>query len=129
MLKKLDAFKKKGLYKLKHSAPQFVDLTDGGRVLGTVENLRALLAFAGMTVSYNEIKKEEVFSMPGRSYCGDNAKNAAMGEILSLCSRWRFPKSDIEPLISNIGSQNISNPVKDWIRSEPWDGPGRLQNV
>ena len=129
MLKKLDAFKKKGLYKLKHSAPQFVDLTDGGRVLGTVENLRALLAFAGMTVSYNEIKKEEVFSMPGRSYCGDNAKNAAMGEILSLCSRWRFPKSDIEPLISNIGSQNISNPVKDWILSEPWDGMGRIQNV
>lgn len=129
MLKKLEAFKNEGLYKLKHREPQFVDLTEGGRPLGTVENLRALLAFAGMTVSYDEIKKEEVFSMPGRTWCGDNAKNAAMGEILSLCSRWRMPKGNIDPLISNIGSQNIVNPVKDWILSEPWDGFSRLQNV
>ncbi|MEG1604149.1 MAG: VapE family protein, partial [Cloacibacillus sp.] len=129
MLRKLAAFKNKGLYRLKHSEPQFVDLSEGGRPLGTVENLRALLAFAGMTVEYNEIKKEEIFSMPGRVYCGDNAKNAAIGEILSLCSRWRLPKSDIEPLISNIGSQNISNPVKDWILSEPWDGMCRIRNV
>lgn len=129
MLRKLTAFKDKGLYKLKHSEPQFVDLSESGRPLGTVENLRALLAFAGMSVEYDEIKKEEVFTMPGRVWCGDNAKNAAIGEILSLCSRWRMPKSDIEPLISNIGSQNISNPVKDWILSEPWDGLNRIQNV
>ena len=112
---KLAEFKKKSLYIAKHLEPQFVDLTESGRPLGTIENLRALMAFAGMSVSYNEIKKEEVFSMPGRFFCGDNAKNAAMGEILSLCSRWRMPKTDIDPLISNIGSQNISNPVKDWI--------------
>lgn len=129
MLKRLGAFKDKGLYKLAHSTPQFPDITDGGRPLGTVENLRALLAFAGMKVSYDEIKKEEVFSMPGRTWCGDNAKNAAIGEILSLCSRWRMPKSDIDPLISNIGSQSIVNPVKEWILSEPWDGLNRIQNV
>lgn len=129
LLHKLAEFKKKSLYIAKHLEPQFVDLTESGRPLGTIENLRALIAFAGMSVSYNEIKKEEVFSMPGRFFCGDNAKNAAMGEILSLCSRWRMPKTDIDPLISNIGSQNISNPVKDWIMSEPWDGLNRVQNV
>ena len=129
ILHSLNSFKKKGLYVLKHREPLFVDTTDSGRPLGTVENLRALLNFAGMSVSYDEIKKEEVFSLPGRSYCGDNAKNAAIGEILSLCSRWRMPKSDIEPLISNIGSQNIINPVKDWILSEPWDGINRIQNI
>lgn len=130
LLRKLEAFKKSLDYTVKHSTPQFVHVTESsGRPKGTIPNLEALLSFAGITVKYDEIKKEGIVSVPGRDYCGDDVKNATLGHILSLCAQWGFPKGDVDPFLAEIAARNVINPVRDWILSEPWDGMNRIQNI
>lgn len=124
---KLAKMKKEPKYELFHSRLNFVHVNmNTGRPLGTIENLEALLAYRRIKIGYNEIKKEEVMEIPGRTYCGDNAVNAALGFIYSACAEYGLPKADIDVFITEIASRNIINPVKDWILSEPWDGGVRF---
>ena len=87
------------------------------------------MSFLRIKVGYNEIKKEEILDVPGQHYCGDNAVNAALGNIYSACVEYGFPQKNIDLFLTNIASRNKFNPVKRWILSEPWDGRNRLQTV
>lgn len=130
LLSKLERFKARLEYRERHSVPQFVHLSEStGRPKGTIENLEALLSFAGISVRYDEIKKEGVVEVPGRAYCGDDLKNATLGHVLSLCARWGFPSSNVDPFLAEIAARCSFNPVRDWILSEPWDGVSRIGRV
>lgn len=130
MLGKLERFKARSEYIERHSFPQFVHISETtGRPKGTIANLEALLAYAGISVKYDEIKKEGIISVPGREYCGDDVKNATLGHILSLCAQWGFPSSNVDPFLSEVAARNVINPVREWILSEPWDGIHRIGNV
>ena len=128
MLGKLERFKARSEYIERHS----------------FANLEALLAYAGISVKYDEIKKEGIIGVPGREYCGDDVKNATLGHILSLCAQWKnatlghilslcaqwgFPSSNVDPFLSEVAARNVINPVREWILSEPWDGIHRIGNV
>lgn len=130
MLAKLEQFKARAEFKTRHAYPQFVHVSETtGRPKGTIANLEALLSYAGISVKYDEIKKEGIISVPGRSYCGDDVKNATLGHILSLCAQWGFPSSNVDPFLSEVAARNVINPVREWILSEPWDGVHRIGNV
>ena len=130
MLGKLERFKARSEYIERHSFPQFVHISETtGRPKGTIANLEALLAYAGISVKYDEIKKEGIIGVPGREYCGDDVKNATLGHILSLCAQWGFPSSNVDPFLSEVAARNVINPVREWILSEPWDGIHRIGNV
>lgn len=130
MLGKLERFKARSEYKERHAYPQFVHISETtGRPKGTIANLEALLAYAGISVKYDEIKKEGIIDVPGRAYCGDDVKNATLGRILSLCAQWGFPSSNVDPFLSEMAARNAVNPVREWILSEPWDGIHRIGNV
>lgn len=130
MLGKLERFKARAEYIERHSFPQFVHISETtGRPKGTIANLEALLAYAGISVKYDEIKKEGIIGVPGREYCGDDVKNATLGHILSLCAQWGFPSSNVDPFLSEVAARNVVNPVREWILSEPWDGIHRIGNV
>ena len=130
MLGKLERFKARSEYIERHSFPQFVHISETtGRPKGTIANLEALLAYAGISVKYDEIKKEGIIGVPGREYCGDDVKNATLGHILSLCAQWGFPSSNVDPFLSEVAARNVVNPVREWILSEPWDGIHRIGNV
>ncbi|HIT04378.1 MAG TPA: hypothetical protein IAC22_07690 [Candidatus Caccocola faecipullorum] len=130
MLAKLEQFKARAEFKTRHAYPQFVHVSEStGRPKGTIANLEALLAYAGISVKYDEIKKEGIIGVPGREYCGDDVKNATLGHILSLCAQWGFPSSNVDPFLSEVAARNVINPVREWILSEPWDGIHRIGNV
>ena len=130
MLGKLERFKGRSEYKVRHAYPQFIHVNETtGRPKGTIANLEALLAYAGISVKYDEIKKEGIIGVPGREYCGDDVKNATLGHILSLCAQWGFPSSNVDPFLSEVAARNVINPVREWILSEPWDGIHRIGNV
>lgn len=130
MLRKLELFKKQESYIEQEEKPRFLHLNyNTGRPTGTIANLEALLKAKKIWVGYNEIKKEEVMTIPGRIYCRDNAATAGVAHIKSLCAQYGYPKSEVGEYLTEIASRHVVNPVRDYILSEPWDGMNRLQTV
>ncbi|MEG2185537.1 MAG: VapE family protein [Cloacibacillus sp.] len=127
---KIELFRKSEEYIEEHVYPRFIHVNpDTGKPKGTITNLEALLKCKDIWVGYNEIKKEEIMKIPGRTYCRDNAATAGVAHIASLCAQYGLPKGDLDLFLTEIASRHIVNPVRDYILSEPWDGQNRLQLV
>lgn len=128
--RKLELFKQQDVYRELEDVPRFTHINGStGRPMGTIANLEALLKAKKIWVGYNEIKKEEVMSIPGRIYCRDNAATAGVAHIKSLCAQYGYPKSEVDEFLTEIASRHVVNPVRDFILSEPWDGMNRMQTV
>lgn len=103
-------------------------MVDGkGRPLATIENVAELMRRANITVRYNVISKDLEIRVPGAVNTVDNAGNASMNRVLSLCETIGFPTKHIESYMLNVGDANPFNPVASWITSKPWDGRSRLK--
>jgi putative DNA primase/helicase len=107
----------------------FVDISQTGNPKGTVDNLECLLRYLGITVRYNVIRKEVECEIPGHNYGADNSLNAALAWVTSECVKYGIPKSDIDMYLMNIASRNFYNPILDWIKSVPWDGRPRIDEL
>lgn len=119
-------------YEQKHKWPRYIDVNpETGKAKGTIENLEVLLAFLGITVNYDEIKKAPVTHIPGRAYNSDDAENAMASYIKSVAVKYGLPKGDVLDYLKEIAlrEENTINPVKDWILSKPWDGIPRISDV
>ncbi|MBQ9526707.1 MAG: toprim domain-containing protein [Fretibacterium sp.] len=112
------------------SRPRWVHEKQNGGPVGTLENLKVLLAHEGIGVSYDEVKKDIRYSLPDamreERFGPDNRQNAVFAEILSLCERYRFPTVNLDAFLVSIASENRTNPVDMWIRSRGWDGRDRI---
>lgn len=107
----------------------FPHLTDKGQPMNTVENLDYLMGEYGITARYNQVRKQVEVAVPGRSYTADNRANAALAEMTSICARNRMPQSMLADYIKLLADRNAYNPVCDWIKSKPWDGVQRVQQL
>ncbi len=105
----------------------WVDLTEKGRPLETIENLKALLNFHGITCRYNVIKKEQQILIPTKSFFADTKANDTLSEIISISKRERFGTTNTQKYLSAISSENLYNPVLVWIKSKEWDGQSRIE--
>ena len=110
--------------------PRWVHEKGNGAPAGTLENLKVLLAHEGISVSYDEVKKDIRYSLPDamreERFGPDNRQNAVFAEILSLCEQWRFPTVNLDAFLVSIASENRNNPVDMWIQSRGWDGKDRV---
>lgn len=104
----------------------FPHLSDRQQPLNTWENLAWMLEQYGITAKYNQVKKDIIVTIPGRTYGMDSAANCALAEINSLCSRNRMPSGSTADYLKLIGNMNSVNPAADFILSRPWDGISRL---
>lgn len=103
-------------------------MVDGkGRPLATIENVAELMRRANITVRYNVISKDLEIRIPGAVNTVDNAGNASMNRVVSLCETIGFPTKHLESYMLNVGDDNPYNPVATWITSKPWDGRSRLK--
>jgi putative DNA primase/helicase len=98
-----------------------------GRPLATIENVAELMRRANITVRYNVISKDLEIRIPGAVNTVDNAGNASMNRVLSLCETISFPTKHLESYMLNVGDANPYNPVASWMMSKPWDGRTRLK--
>jgi putative DNA primase/helicase len=103
--------------------------TYGGKPLGTIENLQALLDRVGAIVRYNVISKNEEIIIPGSSYTIDNQDNAAFAQVLSWCAYAKMPTDKVGNFLTTLADRNQFNPVGTWIQSKPWDGKSRLHEL
>lgn len=95
----------------------------------TIANVDCLLRHAGITVRYNEVNKRDEIVIPGRSGSRDNVDNVTLTHIVSLASEYYLTTKHVPQFVGAIADRNSYNPVRDWIRSMPWDGTDRLPLV
>lgn len=106
----------------------FPDVNHNGKPLGTINNLNTLLASYGITVVYNEMKKEPEIDIPGVVFHGDTKNNVQITYIQDLGKYSNLPTADIPLQIDYIANQKAYHPVRDWIKSIVWDGVSRLDS-
>lgn len=109
--------------------PMFTDFIDSDKPPKTIlPNFEVILKGYGITIKRNLISREEEIEIPGQTYCADTKLNASYNQLISICEMNGLNKNNlINGYCSNIGSQNVYNPVLDVIKLNPWDGKSRLQ--
>lgn len=107
----------------------FPHQTSQGKPLNTWENLAYLLNEYGIHVRYNVIRKKNEILIPDFEATVDNRQKASLALITSLCAINSMPKTELRPYLDIIGDQNQYNPVLTWIKSRPWDGVSRFNNL
>lgn len=108
----------------KHKRIEYGDLPDGlfqGSPKTTLSNLEYLLDANGFGCRYNVIKKGLELTLDGRP--------ASINEVLSLAQFHGMKTGLIPAFVEEIGLRREYNPVKDWIRSKPWDEVRRLPDL
>ena len=108
--------------------PDFVDSDKPPKT--TLPNFKVILRAYGITIKRNLISREEEIEIPGQTYCADTKLNASYNQLISVCEMNGMNKNNlINGYCSNIGSQNVYNPVLDYIQATKWDGKSRLQHL
>ncbi len=100
-------------------------ISNKGKPLGNLANLRSLLSYYHIQCRYNQITKDAEVDVQG-SLRGDNSENASLAEIYSRAAEHGFPTPNMDTYLSRIALENQYNPVRDWISRSPWDGIERL---
>jgi putative DNA primase/helicase len=95
----------------------------------TLSNVAYLLQKSHIHVHYDVIKKKIVVKLPNHKGSTDNFDNVVLTHILSLASLNNLQIALIPAYVEAIGDQNLHNPVAAWIKSKPWDGVDRLQEI
>jgi predicted P-loop ATPase len=104
-------------------------LSDKGQPMNTVDNLAWMLDEYGITSRYNETRKQVELELPGKSYSIDNRANCSLAELTSVCVRNRMPVAYLQDYVKLIADRHAYNPARDWIKSKPWDGVKRVQQL
>ena len=95
----------------------------------TIANVAFLLDQAGIGARYNSVKKRVEVTVPDLVPTAENADNVTMAYVTSLCASNGISTGRVAEYVTAIADQHVFNPVADWIRSRPWDGEDRVQEV
>lgn len=123
----------KKIFKISEELPRamFTDYVDSDKPpRTTLPNFEVILKAYNISIKRNLISREEEINIPGQTYCADTKLNASYNQLVSICEMNGLNKNNlINGYCSNIGSKNVYNPVLDFIKSKPWDGQSRLQQM
>lgn len=102
-----------------------------GKPKVTIENFENLLNQYDFFPRYDMIKKNLLVSNIEDRYLPDNQKSAFLAEVSSRCAENELSISEnkIKSYLVHIADKNFINPVADWIRSKPWDGQCRIDDL
>lgn len=95
----------------------------------TIANVDHVLRHAGIAVRYNEVSKRDEISIPGRTGSRDNVDNVTLSYIISLAAEHHMPTGNVPAFVEAIANRDAYNPMREWIRSKPWDGLDRLAEI
>ena len=95
----------------------------------TIANVDHVLRHAGITVRYNEISKRDEITIPGRTGSPDNVDNVTLSYIVSLAAEHHMPTGNVPAFVEAIANRDAYNPMRDWMRSKPWDQVDRMADV
>lgn len=99
------------------------------KILSTIENFELLIKYYGISIRYNEITKDMDVSIPRVKYSIDNSANASISLLKSIAKINDLNATDIPEYMLLVADKNRYNPVADWIKSRPWDGISRIDDL
>ncbi|PKG93060.1 VapE domain-containing protein [Paraglaciecola sp. MB-3u-78] len=108
---------------------KFIDVDSNNQPLKTMINVAIMLAFYGITVRYNVIKKDYEIIIPGQAFCPDTAANTSLTVLVSLAALNGIYSGNFERYVYALASNNSFNPVMEWVGSKPWDGNDRITDL
>ncbi|MCF8008051.1 MAG: virulence-associated E family protein [Methylovulum sp.] len=96
----------------------------------TVSNLRHLFKGYNISVSYDELLKEQTMTLNNDYDTGhsDLIANSNIAHLRSLMSLNGLPVDSVN-LLPALFAENAQNPVMDWIESKPWDKKTRIDDL
>jgi len=94
--------------------------------LQVTENLEAVLAVAGVTARYNQIKKRPEIFVPGLHCVSDEALNSSITAVTDLAVKAGLAPTRIPEMLDAIASRNVFCPVQTYIQLSRWDGISRF---
>ena len=97
--------------------------------LPTLNNLREIIRRTGAVVRFNCIKQDEEIFIKGKSFSMDLKRKAAFAMLRNECVLFNVSKATVDDNIDVVADENMYNPVKVFIESEPWDGVSRLESL
>ena len=109
--------------------PDRIETEAGTKLLGTMDNMEAIMEHYQVEAYYDVIKKESTFIIPGASGSLDNKSNSAITALISLANLNELPSNQVLNYINLIADKNQRNPAADYIKREEWDGVSRLQEI
>ena len=117
----------------KASAPKWIKiikLKDGREKPDpdSIDNFKAMLDFHHIEMAYNRMKHSVEITIRGKRI-GENHENTSLSVIRNLCRTYGLTLSAIDDHINIITQKNEYHPVEQWIKSKPWDGTDRIQNL
>lgn len=90
------------------------------------ENLAEILKRLNVEIRYNVMRKEEELIIPNTSFSVDNAANASLAWLDSMCALCNYPTDKNTDFLTLLADQNHYSPVVEWVSSREWDGVDRL---
>lgn len=105
----------------------FPHVKDNGGKRATIANFRHLLKSYNITVSYDEVLKDQVMILNNNYDNGhdDLKANSNIAHVLSLLALNGLPKNTMD-MLPAIFSESSKNPIMDWMKSTPWDKQDRI---
>ena len=94
--------------------------------LPVAENMRAVLAHAGVIARYNQIKKRQEIIVPGLVCVSDETLNTSYTLVTDLAVKAGLPATRACELVDAIASESPFCPVQSFVKSAPWDGVSRF---
>ncbi len=86
----------------------------------TIENVGHLLRETGVSAQFNVIKKRLELR-------NEHEAPVSMNRVTSSALLNGMGTGWLYPFVEELAAQSPTNPIKDWILSEPWDGQDRLE--
>lgn len=109
---------------------KFPHTKENGQKRTTIANLRHLFKSYGITVSYDEMLKEQSMTL-GNDFDGghsDLIANSNLAHLRSLLALNGMSAGSID-LLPALFAENSSNPILEFIESKPWDGVDRILDL
>jgi len=99
------------------------------KIIGTVENLRAILSHYGLNIWYNEISCEKECAIRGVPYIAKDSINSFYAKVTSICNLNGYPYKFVDKFLDHEAMETVVNPVKNWIDFKAWDGERRVAKI
>jgi hypothetical protein len=124
------------LVPLDQAIPDFTEFAPHTRPAGknevvlmpTLENLKALATYYGISFEYDVIRREKIIKFAGERKKTDLSNDADLHKLRNLCVVNLLPPC-VTDGINEIFAENEVNKVTDFIKATKWDGVSRIETI
>lgn len=106
----------------------FPMLSANNKPLNMPENFEHIAQHYGISLRFNIITKKVDAKIPHSNFSITNKDRLTVVEFERLAAMHGIPRTNVDSWLLWIADRHRYNPVKEWIKSKPWDGIKRFHD-